>query len=305
MTSISKPIRIEPAFDNPEQIRLMFERHAPYRTLATYAPEGIEDETHDEAKRPILPWFRGDWALGGEPLVEGAEVILHNRRFLEAARSAFGTSFVHPEFVAVNINGPMPACTTHIDNPSFYGATRVEYPLPFLRVMGSSELFDAWRVVRASTISWFYEGEGGNFDYWPEGIDGPMLSEQAPFGNVALCGDNDRMYHRIGPTGNGNKEMPRISASAKIQPDGDGNWIIFENGEVRATYASRAIRSSVLWKAEVRNGEPRPDDLTLDRTMEIFIADLRRRSIDFHVPSDPLSDTAWILMLQRIYVKPH
>ena len=305
MTSISKPIRIEPAFDNPEQIRLMFERHAPYRTLATYAPEGIEDETHDEAKRPILPWFRGDWALGGKPLVEGAEVILHNRRFLEAARSAFGTSFVHPEFVAVNINGPMPACTTHIDNPSFYGATRVEYPLPFLRVMGSSELFDAWRVVRASTISWFYEGEGGNFDYWPEGIDGPMLSEQAPFGNVALCGDNDRMYHRIGPTGNGNKEMPRISASAKIQPDGDGNWIIFENGEVRATYASRAIRSSVLWKAEVRNGEPRPDDLTLDRTMEIFIADLRRRSIDFHVPSDPLSDTAWILMLQRIYVKPH
>jgi hypothetical protein len=305
MTSISKPIRIEPAFDNPEQIRLMFERHAPYRTLATYAPEGIEDETHDEAKRPILPWFRGDWALGGEPLVEGAEVILHNRRFLEAARSAFGTSFVHPEFVAVNINGPMPACTTHIDNPSFYGATRVEYPLPFLRVMGSSELFDAWRVVRASTISWFYEGEGGNFDYWPEGIDGPMLSEQAPFGNVALCGDNDRMYHRIGPTGNGNKEMPRISASAKIQPDGDGNWIIFENGEVRATYASRAIRFSVLWKAEVRNGEPRPDDLTLDRTMEIFVADLRRRSIDFHVPSDPLSDTAWILMLQRIYVKPH
>jgi hypothetical protein len=305
MTSISKPIRIEPAFDNPEQIRLMFERHAPYRTLATYAPEGIEDETHDEAKRPILPWFRGDWALGGKPLVEGAEVILHNRRFLEAARSAFGTSFVHPEFVAVNINGPMPACTTHIDNPSFYGATRVEYPLPFLRVMGSSELFDAWRVVRASTISWFYEGEGGNFDYWPEGIDGPMLSEQAPFGNVALCGDNDRMYHRIGPTGNGNKEMPRISASAKIQPDGDGNWIIFENGEVRATYASRAIRFSVLWKAEVRNGEPRPDDLTLDRTMEIFIADLRRRSIDFHVPSDPLSDTAWILMLQRIYVKPH
>jgi hypothetical protein len=305
MTSISKPIRIEPAFDNPEQIRLMFERHAPYRTLATYAPEGIEDETHDEAKRPILPWFRGDWALGGEPLVEGAEVILHNRRFLEAARSAFGTSFVHPEFVAVNINGPMPACTTHIDNPSFYGAPRVEYPLPFLRVMGSSELFDAWRVVRASTISWFYEGEGGNFDYWPEGIDGPMLSEQAPFGNVALCGDNDRMYHRIGPTGNGNKEMPRISASAKIQPDGDGNWIIFENGEVRATYASRAIRFSVLWKAEVRNGEPRPDDLTLDRTMEIFVADLRRRSIDFHVPSDPLSDTAWILMLQRIYVNPH
>ena len=304
MTFIAKPIRIEPAFEDREQIRAMFERHAPYRALATYSPEGIEDETHEEAKRLVLPWFRGDWAVSGEPLVERVELILHNKKFLEAARTVFGTSDVYPEFVAVNISGPMPACNTHRDNPSFYGATRVDYPLPFLRVMGSSGLFDAWRVVRASTISWFYEGKGGNFDYWPEGLDGPMLSEQAPFGNVALCGDNDRMYHRIGPIGNGNEEMPRMSASAKIQPDGAGNWTIDENGEIRATYPGHAIRFSVLWKAEVRNGESRPGDLTLDRTMEILIADLRRRAIDFRVPSDPLADTAWILMLQRTYVNP-
>ena len=93
-----------------------------------------------------------------------------------------------------------------------------------------------------------------------------------------------------------------MSASAKIQPDGEGNWTILENGEVRATYPSHAIRFSVLWKAEVRNGKSRPDHLTLDRTMEIFTADLRRRGIDFHVPSDPLSDTAWIVTLQRTYV---
>jgi hypothetical protein len=182
-----KPIRIEPAFDDPGKIRAMFERYAPYRALAAYAPEGIKDEAHEEAMRPVDPWFRGDWALGGEPLVDGADLILHNKRFLEAAKAAFGTSCVNPEFVAVNINGPMPACTTHVDNASFYGATRIEYPLPFLRVMGGSGLFEAWRVVRASTISWFYEGKGGNFDYWPEGLDGPMLSEQPPFGNVALC----------------------------------------------------------------------------------------------------------------------
>jgi hypothetical protein len=95
-----------------------------------------------------------------------------------------------------------------------------------------------------------------------------------------------------------------MSASATIQPDGDANWTILENGEVRATYPSRAIRFSVLWKAEVRDREPQPDHLTLDRIMAIFIPDLRRRGIDFHVPSDPLSDTAWILMLQRTYVNP-
>ena len=299
-----KPIRIEPAFEDREQIRGMFERNAPYRALAAYAPEGVKDETLEEAKRPVLPWFRADWALGGKPLVEGAELILHNKKFLAAARTVFGTSDVYPEFVAVNINGPMPACNTHLDNPSFYGATRVDYPLPYLRVMGFSELFDAWRVVQASAISWFYEGTSGSFDYWPDGLDGPMLSEQPPFGNVALISDNDQLYHRIGPVGNGDAELPQMSASATIQPDDEDNWAILENGQIRAIYPSHAIRFSVLWKAEVRDGESRPDNLTLDRTMEIFLADLRHRGIDFHLPSDPLADTAWMLLLQRIYADP-
>jgi hypothetical protein len=304
MRLIPKPIRIEPAFDNREQIRAMFVRNAPYRALAAYAPEGVKEETLEEDKKPVLPWFRGDWALGGKPLVEGAEAILHNKRFLEAARAAFGTQLVYPEFVIVNINGPMPACTAHIDNPSFYGATRVDYPLPFLRVMGSSGLFEPWRIVRASTLSWFYEGSGGSFDYWTEGLDGPMQSEQPPFGNVALCADTDRMYHRIGPIGEPDAASPRMSAAALIQSDGDGTWSIFENGEVRATYPGHAIRFSILWKAAIGGRQSGADDLTLDRVMAIFTADLCHRRVNFQMPSDPLTDTTWILMLQRIYADP-
>jgi hypothetical protein len=101
-----------------------------------------------------------------------------------------------------------------VDVPSFNGATREHYPLPFLRVMGSSGLFEAWRVIQEGAISWFYEGTGGNFDYWPEGLDGPMRSEQPPFGNLALIADNDRMYHRIGRIGDPHAELPRMSASA-------------------------------------------------------------------------------------------
>ena len=92
-----KPIRIKPAFADREQIRAMFMWNAPYRALAAYAPEGIKDETREEDKKPLLPWFRGDWALDGKPLVESAELILHNRRFVEAAKAAFDTSFVNPE----------------------------------------------------------------------------------------------------------------------------------------------------------------------------------------------------------------
>ncbi len=296
-----KPIRIEPAFADREQVRAMFMRNAPYRALAAYAPEGVKDETREEDKKPLLPWFRGDWALDGKPLVEGAELILHNRNFVEAAKSAFGTSFVNPEFVAVNINGPSPAGRTHMDNPSFYGATRVDYPLPFLRMMGFSGLFDAWRVVRASTLCWFYEGPGGSFDYWPEGLDSPMRTEQPPFGNVALCADTDRVYHRIGAIGDPDAASPHISPAAQIHSDGDGNWLILENGEIRATYPSHAIRFSILWKAAIGDRRPNTGNLTLDRIMAIFTADLRHRRVDFQVPSDPLVDTEWILLLQRIY----
>lgn len=306
MTLIPKPIRIAPAFDNREQVRAMFERHAPYPALATYLPEDswFPSTTSSGAKPSITPMFRGNWAVSGKPLVDGAEVILHNKKFLEAAKALFGTSLVHPSFVVVNVNAPMPAGPRHVDIPCFHGATREQYPLPFLRLMGSSGLFEAWRVIQAGAVAWFYEGTGGSFDYWPEGPDGPMLSEQAPFGNVALMGDNDRMYHRIGRIGDGNAQLPEISASAYIQPDCNGNWTILENGEVRATYPIRAIRLSLVWKAEVRNRESSADDLTLDRIMAIFTPDLRRRSVEFQVPSDPLTDTAWMLLLERTYAEP-
>jgi hypothetical protein len=38
--------------------------------------------------------------------------------------------------------------------------------------------------------------------------------------------------------------------------------------------------------------------------MAIFTADLRQRRTDFQMPSDPLNDTAWILLLQQIYAHP-
>jgi hypothetical protein len=173
--------------------------------------------------------------------------------------------------------------------------------LPLLRVMGHSGLFEAWRVVRASSIAWFYEGPGGNFEYWPEGLDAPMMSEQAPFNNVALCADTDGMYHRIGPIGDLAGASPRMSAAAQIQPDGDGKWSILENGEVCAMYPNSAIRFSILWKAAIAERASNSANLTLDRIMSIFSADLRHRSVEFQLPSDPLANSTWMLLLQRIY----
>ena len=128
-----------------------------------------------------------------------------------------------------------------------------------------------------------------------------MRSEQSPFRNVALCADTDRIYHRIGSIGDPDAVLPRMSAAAQIQPDGNGNWEVLENREVRATYPRQAIRFSILWKAGVRERESGTDNLTLDRIMTIFSGDLHHRGVGFEAPSDPLADTAWILLLQRIY----
>ena len=281
MRNIAKPIRIKPAFDDPEEVRALFEHHGPYRTMEGYLPITREGTS--------LPWFRGNWAANGEPLVTGAEKILHNQRFIAAARAFFGGSTVRPTFIVVNVNAPMPAGLTHVDIPTFRGATRDQYPLRLLVDMGHSGLFESWRVVQAGALTWLYDGPGGNFEYWPEGLSGPMFVERPPFGNVAIMADNDRVYHRIGRVGEPDAEPPGITSAAEIRPVGRGAWEIVENGETRATYPSSAIRLSLLWKG-IRESEAHSEVLTLDRVMSIFIADLRRRSIDFRIPADPLSD---------------
>jgi len=144
----AKSIRIEPAFDEPELVKALFNQHAPYRTMAGYLPIASLEET-------CLPWFRGNWAINGEPLVAGAEKILHNRRFIDAARQFFDGEAVRPTFIVANVNTPMPPGAIHIDVPSFRGVTRDHCPLAVLVAMGQSGLFERWRVIQAGAVSWF------------------------------------------------------------------------------------------------------------------------------------------------------
>jgi len=292
MRNLAKLIRIEPAFDDPDMIRALFKRHAPYRTIAEYIPRKPE--------QPAFPYFRGNWAIGGEPLVDGAETILHNHRFIDAARELFGSSTIRPTFIVVNLNGPMPAGPIHVDVPTFRGATREQYPLAWLIAMGRSELFERWRVIQAGAVSWFYNGSGGNFEYWPEGLGGPMQAEQPPFHNVAIMADNDRMYHRIGRVGTPNAPLPQMTDAAELCAVGGDTWAIVENDEVRATYPFNAVRLSLVWKADL-DPEGNSEALDLDRVMSIFITDLRKRKVDFRVPTDPPADKRWIATLDRAY----
>ena len=91
-----------------------------------------------------------------------------------------------------------------------------------------------------------------------------------------------------------------MTAAAELRAVGGGTWAIVENGEVRATYPFNAVRLSLVWKADL-DPEGNSEALDLDRVMSIFITDLRKRKVDFRVPTDPPADKRWIATLDRAY----
>ena len=245
------PIRVDGVFDDPGLIRRLVERNGPYRTMATYLPGSAVRGRPATAGEGVPPHFRATWAAGGLPLADGADLILHNPRLLSAASRLFDAEVI-PNTVAINVSAPQPAGNIHVDVPSFRGADRDRYPMQLLQAMGASGLFEDWRVAEAGAVWWSYQGRGGAYDYWPDGLDGPVRSERPPFTNVALVADNNRMYHRIGWIGDPAAAPPALSAAAQIgHHHADGGWIISDASRAPIRYDDRDIRISILWKAYV------------------------------------------------------
>lgn len=304
-----RPIRIDKVFDNPLAVRALVERHGPYPSVASYLPAAsTQGESVTRGSGGALPWFRGAWAANGRPLAEGVEVVLENRRFREAASRLFDVGDVMPSTVVVNVNAPMPAGAIHVDIPSFRGAARDRYSIQLLQAMGSSGLFEPWRIVEAGAVVWFYEGPGGAYDYWPDGLDGPMRSEAPPFTNRALVADNDRMYHRIGWIGDPAPDIPPISPSSTIEHMSGGGWEVSDGGRAVRTYTQEEVRISILWKAGVdlpaHAGEAEKSPLTSERIAQIFKSDLDMRGIETPTPAPPLSDQAWLDRVHSAYYAP-
>ena len=299
------PIRVDGVFDDPGVIRRLVQRNGPYRTMASYLPASAVRGRQATVGEGVPPHFRATWAAGGRPLAGGAEVILHNPR-LRCAASQLLDAEVIPSTVAVNVNAPMPAGAIHVDVPSFRGADRDRYPMQLLQAMSASGLFEDWRVAEAGAVFWSYHGRGGAYDYWPDGLDGPMRSEYPPFTNSALVADNNRMYHRIGWIGDP-ATVPRVlSGAAQISHHADGGWIISDTGRAPVRYDDRDIRISILWKAQVRPGpESGPAaPLTPELITEIISADLTRRGVQAAGSASSLSDQHWLDLVHSAYYVP-
>jgi hypothetical protein len=79
---------------------------------------------------------------------------------------------------------------------------RNDLPTWLLALMGSTGLFHRRAVAVAAALIWVYDQpDDGAYEWWPQGPAEHRESVAGPFGNRALVGDNDYMFHRVGSIG--------------------------------------------------------------------------------------------------------
>lgn len=295
--------RLDPVFADDGFVLDMVHANAPYWTTIRYvlSPAAL-------AARPKpagTPWFRGDWAYAGAPLVAGAERFLDHEPFHAAAREVFGgdESIVRPAIVYLNLNSQGRAPDRgHRDVPLYRGIDRNVHGVNLCHVMRDSGLFERWRIPIATAVAWFSDQRGGAFVHWPAGPRAAPVAYGPPFRNTALVSDNDAMFHCVAAVGDG--DAPRgITADSVLGPvpGRDGRWHITEDGMPLAEYDFADIRISVSWKAFVfadvaaaRVYDEHSDDLTIDRVAQILSAELGRE-----LTGESLAQTDVIDDLQR------
>ena len=309
------PIFLDQAFEDPTAVLEMVPRHAPYWPVMRYAAAASELEAMvGDVPYSVEPWFRGDWA-GDAPSVDGVEHILRNPVFLDAAHRLFDAEVVVPRTVYVNLMAPMAyQATAHSDIPVFRGIDKPAYPVWLLHVMHRSGLFAKWRVEIATAVCWFYEGVGGEFEYWRHGSSAPPDRIEAPLSNRGIVGDNEHMFHRIAAIGRPNAPLlSGASVDSELRPvaDDSGAWqVVSENREL-IRYEPSALRVSVSWKAEVfrdqdaaRTRREGRDDLALDGVIDILMDALAEAGESCPRPENPLHDEEFIALLNTLYPMP-
>jgi hypothetical protein len=310
----STPVVLDEAVDDPALVRQLIDTHQPYWPVQRYFANSAEyaalSGQAEPAQMIIAPVFRGNWAIDGEPL-EGVRSILESDRFTAAAKQLFDAEIVRPTTVYVNLTWqlPFPQGAGHTDVPAFRGFDRTTYPITFLTIMGLSGLFEAERVKVATAVAWFYRGEDGGFQYWPQGVDGSSIVHEGSIDNTAIVADNDFMWHRVRPTGQVADGMLTMSRDAELVRLDADTWAINDEGEQKASFPTDKVRVSLSWKAiafadeaDRRRHDDHTDDIDLAEVLRRFSADFASRGEPLEIPADPVADPDFVRALNAAYV---
>ncbi|MCC5952861.1 MAG: hypothetical protein JJU45_12295 [Acidimicrobiia bacterium] len=308
------PVRLDPAVEDPAVIDALIDAHAPYWPVQRYVANNAEYAALS-GNRPeqmvIGPVFRGDWAAAGR-VADGVAPLLHDERFVAAARSLFDAEVVRPHTVYANLTWQLPFAQGqgHTDIPAFRGMDRRTVPVAFLTIMGCSGLFEAERIRIATGVAWFYRGADGGFEYWPDGPDAPSVVHEGDIDNTMVVGDNDFMWHRVRPTGDPADGMPTLTLDSELVRRDAERWAIVEGDRTIAEVPRHELRVSLSWKADVfadaaeaELADSHRDDLDLDEVLRRFAADLADRGETIVTADDPVRDPALLTQLAETYVR--
>lgn len=313
--SFSPPIFDDVVLEDSSLVRRLVEQDSPHFPVQRYFANDAEYRASSagSSRRPMIvaPNFRGDWAYD-EPIVDGVEPLFQHPGFIRNASQLFGTDLIRPLCVFANITWQLPfnQGEGHIDIPEFRGIDRTRYPTWLLSMMSHSRLFEPERIQIATAVAWFYEGEDGGFQYWPDGPDAPPRVHEGKIFNTSVTGDNEKMLHRVRPVGKRNDGfLMGMTLDTRLEHRGGDDWAIVEAGEDIALASYGDLRISVSWKArafrdaeEERLYADHSADLSLDAVLDRFCADLEARGIAFEEPADPLADPAFTDLLSSVYL---
>ncbi|MAL79324.1 MAG: hypothetical protein CMN55_09465 [Sneathiella sp.] len=301
---LAPPVRLDPAFSDPEAVVDLIEKGSPYKTLSA---------VHKNTGETSGGWFRNFWALGGKVVFAGAEPFFHNPEFIAAAQQSFNAEVIRPVAMMTNLNLPAAGLPPHQDLPFFRGAQNREVPSWMLAPMGYSTLFHDWAIPVASAITWFYDGEGGEFEYWPDGFEAPSKTERPPYSNCCVLADNEYMFHRVGAVGPEAEHdlYTGLGHHARLILTEAGHWQVEDEGRIVAELEYSKVRLSVLWKgycfrdgAEAAAYDDHSRDLTTDLIIDIFRSDLAARGIQVKRPEDFWTDAGWKETITTVYGPP-
>jgi hypothetical protein len=308
------PVLLATAVDDPSITEDLLVRHSPYWPVQRYVSNDAEYAALSGGPKgvsmPIAPVFRGNWAQPGEVL-PSVEPLLHNERFMDAARSLFDAELVRPTTVYVNLTHqmPFPQGAGHTDVPTFRGFDRSTYPITFLTLMGLSGLFEEERVKVATAVSWFYGGQDGGFEYWPDGPDSLSVVHEGDIWNTGVVADNDFMWDRARAVGRPQDGLELITLDAELVAR-DGAWAIVQEGVEQRRFDRENLRVSLSWKAiafadeaERRQHDEHTADLDVSEVLHRFERDLASRGRRVVIPRDPFRDPDFIGILQDEYIR--
>lgn len=324
MIPVAPPVQISDIFTDDENARLfgVLRGKGPWRLIAGIYFNSAEELLAvsggaQEGAKPRLsdfltPAFRGFFGNNGIVYEDAVHDVFYSKKLLDMVKGMHGAQYGEPYLFQFNIQGPSPGYDGgHFDGRSWRGIDPTNTPAWLTSIMAKSGLFDAWEVKAGQVLSYYYPSDvDGGFTYWP---DGPQAAPQriaAPFWNSGLLTDNQRMFHRgeaCGPRDR--RAFPEgLALDSVIEADGDSGWRVKTAERAVARYAEDEMRILFHYNAhvfadmaEVKQYYDHTDDLTRDQAFDMLIADLKRRGVDFVMPTDPVNDRAFIAALASAY----